>query len=53
MPSVRRLYKGIEGEDWGEVYEPCKEMRAVGEKKPQEAQSKSWKMKAAKDAGEG
>ena len=35
------------------MYEAHKEMSsAVGEKKPQEAQSKSWKMKAAKDAGE-
>ena len=49
------LYKGIEGEDWGEVYDAYKEMsRAVGVEKPQEAQKAKalWKMKAAKDAGE-
>ena len=34
------LYKGIEGEDWGELYEACKEMsRAVGVKKPQKSRS--------------
>ena len=33
------LSKGVDGEDWGEMYETCKEMsRAVGVKKPQEAQ---------------
>ena len=33
------LYKGIEGEDWEDMYESCKEMsRAVGVKKPQAAQ---------------
>ena len=33
------LYKGIEGEDWRELYDAYKEMsRAVGVKKPQEAQ---------------
>ena len=49
------LYKGIEGEDWGELFDAYKEMsRAVGVKKPQEAQKAKalWKMKAAKDAGE-
>ena len=49
------LYKGIEGEDWGEMYVSYKEMsRAVGVKKPQEAQKAKalWKMKAAKIAGE-
>ena len=31
------LYKGIEGEDWGELYDAYKEMsRAVVVKKPQE-----------------
>ena len=50
MPSVRRCTKGIEGEDWGDVYEAYKEMsRAVEVKKPQETQ----KAKAlAKEAGE-
>ena len=33
------LYKGIEGEDWGELFGAYKEMsRTVGVKKPQEAQ---------------
>ena len=47
--------KGIEGEDWRELYDACKEMsRAVGVKKPQEAQKAKalWRMKAAEDAGE-
>ena len=50
MPSVRRCIKGIEGEDWGDMYEAYKEMsRAVEVKKPQETQ----KAKAlAKEAGE-
>ena len=49
------LYKGIEGEDWGHLYDACKEMsRAVVVKKPQEAQKVKalWKMKVAKDAGD-
>ena len=49
------LCKGIEGEDWEEMIFSYKEMsRAVGVKKPQEAQKAKarWKMKAAKDAGE-
>ena len=49
------LYKGIEGEDWGGLYDAFTEMsRAVGDQKPQEAQKGKalWKMKAAKDAGE-
>ena len=48
------LYKGIEGEDWEELFDACEEMsRSVGVKKPQEAQKAKalWKMKAAKDAG--
>ena len=43
------LYKGIEGEDWGELCDAYHEMsRAVGVKKPQEAQKAKalWKMKA-------
>ena len=38
------LYKGIEGEDWEEMYDSNKEMsRAVGVRKPQEAQNaKAW-----------
>ena len=45
------LYKGIEGEDWEEMYESYKVMsRAVGVKKPQEAQKAKalWAMKVAK-----
>ena len=39
MPSARRCAKASEGEDWEEMYESLKEMsRAVGAKKPQEAQ---------------
>ena len=50
MPSA--LYKGIEGEDWEEMYESYKEMSgAVGVKKPHEAQKAQalWAMKAARD----
>ena len=46
------LYKGIEGEDWDEMYDSCKAMsKALGVKKPQEAQKAKalWAMKAAKD----
>ena len=49
------LCKGIEGEDWEEMYESYKEMsRAVGVKKSQEVQKAKafWKMKAAKDRKE-
>ena len=49
------LYKGIEGEDWGELYDAYKGMsRAVWVKKPQEAQKEKalWKIMAAKEAGE-
>ena len=49
------LYKGIEGEDWGKLFDVYKEMsRAVGVKQPHKAQKAKvlWKMKAAKDAGE-
>ena len=49
------LYKGIEGEDWGEMYEAYRDMsRVVGVKKPQKSQNARalWKMNAAKDAGE-
>ena len=49
------LYKGIEGEDWEDMYESYKEMsRTVEAKKPQEAQkAKTFflSMKAAKDRG--
>ena len=40
------LYKGIEGEDWGELYDAHKERsRAVGVKKPQEPRKQKpfWK----------
>ena len=53
--SCDALYKGIEGEDWEEMYVSFKEMSgAVGAKKPQEAQKARvlWKIKAATDAGE-
>ena len=46
---------GIEGKDWGELYDVYKDMsRSVGVKKPQEAQKAKalWKMNGAKDAGE-
>ena len=49
------LYKGIEGEDWEEMYDSFKVMsRVVGVKKPQEAQKAKalWAMKAAKDRKE-
>ena len=39
MPSARALCKGIEGEDWEEMYDSYKAMsEAVGVEKPQEAQ---------------
>ena len=49
------LYKGIEGEDWEDMYFSNKEISsAVGVKTPQKVQKAEalWKMKAAKDAGE-
>ena len=49
------LYEGIEGEGWEGMRESYKEMsRAVGAKKPQEAQKADalWKMTIAKDARE-
>ena len=49
------LYKGIEGEDWEEMYDSYRVMNvAVGVKKPQEAQKARalWAMKAAKDRRE-
>ena len=49
------MFQGIEGEDWGELFDAYKEMsRAVEVKKPQEAQKAEaiWKIKAAKDARE-
>ena len=54
-PFCQALYKGIEGEDWGESNDAYKEMsRAVRVKKPQGAQKAKalWKMKPGKDAGE-
>ena len=50
--SCQALYKGIDGEDWEEMYFSYKEMsRAVGARKPQEAQKAKalWAMKAAKE----
>ena len=49
------LYKGIEGEDWEEMFASYLEkIWAVEVKKPQDAQKAKafWKMKEAKDAGE-
>ena len=49
------LYKGIEGEDWEDMYDSYKIMnRAVGVRKPQEVQKAKalWAMKAAKDRKE-
>ena len=38
-PSAKRYKKGIEGEDWEDLYDEYKEMsRTVGVRKPQEAQ---------------
>ena len=54
MPSVRRCTKASK-EKIGEMFEANKKMsRAVGVKKPQEAQKIKalWKMKAAKGAGD-
>ena len=50
------LYKGVEGKDWEEMYDPHREMsKALVVKKPQEAQKAKalWAMRAAKDRGEG
>ena len=50
------LYKGIEGEDWEDMCDSYKEIsRAVGERKPQEAQKAKalWAMTAAKDRKKG
>ena len=52
------MYKGIEGEDWEEMYDSYKVMsKAVGAKKPHEAQKAKalpslWAMKAAPDRSE-
>ena len=49
------IYKGIEREDWEDLYEHYKEMsKAAGVKKPNENQRAKavWKMKAAKDREE-
>ena len=50
------LYKGMEGEDWEDMYDSYKVMsKAVGvKKKPQEAQEAKalWAMRAAKDRKE-
>ena len=46
------LYKGIEGEDWEEMYDSYKSMsKALGIEKPQETQKAKalWSMTAAKD----
>ena len=47
------LYKGIEGEDWGEMYEAHKDMSRARVKKPQESQkAKVLSRMKAKEAGE-
>ena len=49
------INKGIERQDWEELYDCCTEMsRAARVKKPPEAQKAKalWKMKGAKDAGQ-
>ena len=49
------IYKGIEGEDWEELYDCFKEMsKAAGFKKPHETPKTKapWKMQAVKDIGE-
>ena len=49
------LYKGIEGEDWEDMYDSYKEMsKAVSVRQPQEAQKAKalWALKAAKDREE-
>ena len=49
------LYKGIEGKDWEEMYDPNKAMsKALGVKKPQEAHKAKalWVTRAAKDRKE-
>ena len=49
------IYKGIEGSEWEDLYEHCKDMsKAAGVRKPNESQKAKalWKMKAARDSGE-
>ena len=53
--SAKHYLKGIEGEDWRELFDAYNEMsRPVGVKRPQEAQEAKAleKMKAATDGGE-
>ena len=52
MPSAEQSYKGIEGEDWEELYCHYRDVsKATGAKKPSESQKAKalWSMKAAKD----
>ena len=54
-PFCQAIYKGIEGEDWEELYDCHKETsKAAGVKRPNENQKAKalWKMKAARDSGE-
>ena len=48
------IHKGIEGEEWEELYWHSREMGASGAKKPSESQEARalWAMKAAKDREE-
>ena len=39
MPFCQAIYKGVEGNEWEELYEHCKEMsKAAGVRKPIESQ---------------
>ena len=52
MPSAKQFHKGIEGNQWEELYCHYTEMsRAPGAKKPSESQKAKafWAMKAGKD----
>ena len=51
----RAIYKGIEGSEWENLYEHCKEMsKAAGVTKPYESSKAEalWMTKAARDSGE-
>ena len=49
------IYKGIEGKEWEDLYEHCKEIgKVAGVRKTNDSQKARalWKMKAARDCGE-
>ena len=56
MPSANQaIHKGIEGEDWEDLYCHCREMsRAPGAKKPSESRKAKalWAMKAPRTGRE-